>query len=947
MRCLRPAACLLLLAATLGCPAGPDLDAGSVRQRDIRAGETHAYTLTLRAGDYVAAVVEQAGADVVVRLSDPSGTPLLETDSPNGARGPEPVHWVAVAAGAYRLEVGCGPGSPTGRYTLRVEARREATPRDRERAAAARLFAEAEQLRRQGGKEPSRAALERYREAGERYQAAGEASWQAVAWGRVGWMYEKLADTASAVHWLERSRQGFRGSSGGEREAVTVLNRLGKEYRRLGRLGDALSAYEEALELTRTLADPAAEATCRNNLGLIHKLRGDTRRALDAYRQALALWEPLGEEAERINTLANLSTLYGWLGQWEKAHELLAEALQASRRSGNSRAEARILRPLAVAERRLGRPEDSLLTLKTYLTLPETSSSPEDEALGLKELARTYLALGELGKARRAGEAALLHFRETGSRKDEAEILSDLGRLSDETGDLEQARVFFAEARRGFQEAGVRSGEASALYGAALAERRRGEAAAARRLIEEALRIVESLRDRAEIRQLRSSYLAGKQDYYELYVDVLAELQSRHPSGGYGVLALEASERRRARTLLDALLDKPAREEEPPLLGAEEIRRQLDGRTHLLEISLGDRRSFLWWVTPAEVRCYELAGRGEIETLARELHGLLSHGRGRQGRGRREMVARELAELLLGPVAEHLTAQRLVFVTDEALSYVPFGALPIPDAHPASSRSPGAAMLTEHEIVYLPSLSVLKALRGQRAGRPLPTGSVAVLADPVFDPEDPRLGAGRPPAGTSGPRDAALERLLASRSEAKAVLSVVPPGSGLLALDFDATTKLVASGALADYRFVHFATHSRFEADRPESMELVLSLVDTTGRPIDGLLGARQIYHLHLPVEMVVLSACRSGLGREVRGEGLVGLAQSFLYAGSARVMSSLWKIDDDATAELMERFYRAVFEQGERPAAALRSAQLSMLGEERWRAPYYWAGFILQGEWR
>jgi len=256
-------------------------------------------------------------------------------------------------------------------------------------------------------------------------------------------------------------------------------------------------------------------------------------------------------------------------------------------------------------------------------------------------------------------------------------------------------------------------------------------------------------------------------------------------------------------------------------------------------------------------------------------------------------------------------------------------------------------MLTEHEIVYLPSLSVLKALRAQRVGRPPPTGSVAVLADPVFEAEDPRLGGGRPPAVASGTRSPALQRLLASRSEAQAVLSVVPPGSGLLALDFDATTELVASGALADYRFVHFATHSRLEADHPENMELVLSLVDADGRKVDGLLGARQIYRLRLPVEMVVLSACRSGLGREVRGEGLVGLAQSFLYAGSARVMSSLWQIDDDATAELMERFYRAIFERGERPAAALRSAQLSMLGEERWQAPYYWAGFVLQGEWR
>jgi CHAT domain-containing protein len=167
-------------------------------------------------------------------------------------------------------------------------------------------------------------------------------------------------------------------------------------------------------------------------------------------------------------------------------------------------------------------------------------------------------------------------------------------------------------------------------------------------------------------------------------------------------------------------------------------------------------------------------------------------------------------------------------------------------------------------------------------------------------------------------------------------------------MDFDANRERATDPRLGRYSIVHFATHGILDEEHPELSGLVLSLYDREGRfREEGFLSLGDIYGLSLPVDLVVLSACRTGLGKEVRGEGLIGLTRGFMYAGSPRVVASLWQVDDEATAELMRYFYLKMFKEGMSPAAALRAAQLSVAGQRRWSSPYYWAGFVLQGEWR
>lgn len=178
-------------------------------------------------------------------------------------------------------------------------------------------------------------------------------------------------------------------------------------------------------------------------------------------------------------------------------------------------------------------------------------------------------------------------------------------------------------------------------------------------------------------------------------------------------------------------------------------------------------------------------------------------------------------------------------------------------------------------------------------------------------------------------------------------MAVIPPGQGMLALDFDASRRMATSPALAKYHIVHFATHGILDNKHPELSGLVLSLVNKEGRPQDGFLKLQDIYNMRLPVDLVVLSGCETGVGEQVSGEGLMSLTRGFMYAGAIRVVASLWSVSDVATASLMADFYKAMERDGMRPAAALRIAQIHMWKQKQWNSPYYWAAFQIQGDWK
>jgi CHAT domain-containing protein len=299
--------------------------------------------------------------------------------------------------------------------------------------------------------------------------------------------------------------------------------------------------------------------------------------------------------------------------------------------------------------------------------------------------------------------------------------------------------------------------------------------------------------------------------------------------------------------------------------------------------------------------------------------------------------------MLLAPAAALIRNKRLLIVGDGILPWLPFAALTEPGTD-ESSGAPPALLVVNHEIVTAPSASVVGLLRKETLGRRPAAGAVLVLADPVFSAADPRVQPQKNPVrATLG--ESGFPRLRFSRDEADEIARVTPSRT-VEALDFAASRDTVERD-LERYRVVHFATHSVIDNRRPDLSGVVLSLVDRSGRQRNGYLRLYDIYNLRLAADLVVLSACQTALGQEVRGEGLMSLTRGFFYAGAPRVVATLWNIDDRSTVTMMKRFYELMMGRGEQPAAALRQAQLAMIAEKRWGAPYYWAAFTLQGEWR
>jgi CHAT domain-containing protein len=316
----------------------------------------------------------------------------------------------------------------------------------------------------------------------------------------------------------------------------------------------------------------------------------------------------------------------------------------------------------------------------------------------------------------------------------------------------------------------------------------------------------------------------------------------------------------------------------------------------------------------------------------------------------------DIGRLLFAGVAAGVTAERLIVVADGALQFVPFAAVPF--------RPGGEPLLTDHELVTLPSASAIATLRTPTPDRRAPDRTLALLADPVFQPDDtrltgrsrgvppPGLQTGRRPQGAFG-RSVAdtasgrLERLAYSGDEARRIASLVSPSDALVATGLDATRERAMSDDLGRYRFVHFATHALVNTRHPDLSGIALSTVGRDGAARDGFLRLPDIYNMRLSADVVILSACQTALGRDVRGEGLVGLTRGFLHAGARGVVSTLWEVRDRQTSELMARFYRGMLHDGLKPVAALRAAQLAMMRDPASSAPFYWAGFVLQGDWR
>lgn len=802
--------------------------------------------------------------------------------------------------------------------------------------------------------------------------------------------YSGAFETSEGVY--SQARSLFADSGNREREIWALLH-LG--YARFERdPKEASNLAQQALQIWFSLHNQQGVAQARQALGFFAASQGQFETAQCNSAEALKVFHEFADRESEGAVLNNMGKLSREIGEPETSLKYYRRARLSFAAVHDHLGEADAITGIAAAFSAMGEYQRLSLLYQDKLRVAEEARNNTFIASAMADMANLHERNHEFAKAEELYRHSAAIYQSNHHWRGESNALLGLAHLQ-----IEQHRdteaISTLEAARVLKETN-RDQESLAKIGFELAYvyRRMGHIEDALAAIQPTITIIESQRLQIANFDSRAAYFAAVHRYYSLYIQVLMGLHKLHPEQGFAQRAFEASERSKVRSLLDLLtvsiqnspcdelLKKPINAEPFPgnssqagnviaassaVLNLQQIQAEIRDDDIILEYALGDESSYLWTVDRNQIVSRELPASTELGELVKSFLRslmLLQQGKdeptsdyaNRIGKAHQAYNAHasQLARILIGQLS--LPAEkRLLIVPDAFLQSIPFSALPLPEIGKVN-----AVLLNHHEIVVLPSVSALGALRKVAGTRLPPTAGVAVLADPVFEPlqKEAPVHADNLARQRSLNRSAGLSRALrdvqgsdyipplpGSREEAFSIKKIF--GRNVhLALGYDANRKSVLNGLVSSYRVVHFATHGIIDTRNPEMSGLVLSLFNQRGKAQDGYLRLGDIYKLKLSADLVVLSSCESALGKELESEGIIGLPRGFLYAGAKRVISSLWKVDDQATKELMTLFYTGLH-AGKNPAAALRSAQSTLANDPHWKSPYYWAAFILQGEYK
>ncbi len=1017
------------------------LQQGIMVEKAFTGKEPHSYEVNLQSNQFLFLVVGQQGVDLTVKFLSPKKELLIESDSPNGARGPEVILFLSKEAGTYQLEVNSSEQETSGTYTIYIKELREPIESDKKLLAAYHTFMEADHLSLEQDSKSTEKAIEKHVEAIELYSSLGFNYWVAYSYDLIGTCYLNLGNSKEPLDYHKKALETWKQISDKEKifdpldykaGQVIALTNVGNALDKLGKKWESLEYQNQSLPLWREVGDKAGEAASLNNIGNIYRDLGAYEKAIETSEKALSLFEEANDLDGKIDSLNNLGYAHYNLGDKDKTLLYYKESLSKSIEANNKTAEADSLNNIGYVLYSLNDFQSALKNFKKAIEIRERTALESGKAPILVNIGLVYNGLGEPEKAIQYAEQALKLSETLNNKYIEKSVFFALALFNRDLGKFEQAIT----------------------------------------QIKKSIDIIELSRKEIESNQIRLSFSASVRNIYELYIDLLMELDKKNPLLGYKTKALEAFEQARARSFLELLkqprnqiekkVDPKLKEQEkqiekelnnktaellqlrkslevqkqintldkeievlkekleqieikikrnnfyyknitqPKTLTLREIQKNLlDKNTLLLEYLPGEKQSYLWAITSNSISSYVLPKKSEIEINAKKLIFLLNNPNPKRNNIKAANIssnstskteslstkesqelywelATSFSQTLLEPISHLLVDKnRLVIVCEGSLEYIPFAALPIPKSLENNNNQP-AKLIDKYEIINEPSASALALLRKENPN-PKPTSkTLAVFADAVFDKKDSRIATTKttPDLSNLGTNlsqsnnsiqssnfitqiqrsakdmglkrgDAPLERLSFSKDEANAIVSFLPENNYKLALGFDANKEIATSADMAFYRIIHFSSHGVFDSLHPELSFIALSLFDKDGKNQDGFLKLNDIYNLNLCADLVVLSACQTGLGKEIKGEGIVGLTRGFMCAGASRVVASLWSVDDRATTELMKLFYSKMLKEKLSPSAALSSAQRELSQNPKWQHPYYWAAFQLQGEWQ
>ena len=767
--------------------------------------------------------------------------------------------------------------------------------------------------------------------------------------------------------------------------AESLINLGFIEYRK-GAWQASLSFYIQAQQL---IVDEAAEPYMMGQMkaGLAEAFMesGVPSTGLDRYREALEYYRQMKSPGRLTSMEWGIGTAHYYLGNYSEALGILkttrAEAVDSKR-------------PMlaALCDEFTGRSyyelHDYPAALRHYQAALDgftTSGNPMEAARTVALMGQVYQEQGNVQSARTHYLRALASFQKLSDQVNESATLYALGSLELEQNSVDAAEEHLKQSIKLTEE--MRrvsvSADLTAAFSARIHDRyekyidcmmRKYQSSQSQDVMRVAFQTSELSRARSLGELLHATQanlfpgldpqIAAQEKRLRGYLNDNANAKIRLLSGKFPPAELKAleSEYQQLKAEHDRLIqDIRGRSQsyeqviQPTAWDLRKIQDRVitDDQTVLLEFMLGSEKSYLWAVTRSGIKSYELPNQETIDPLARRVHKLLSSPPLNNSENELSTAIQDLARMILLPASEHLNKQRIIVVPDGVLNYIPFQILPSPSSN--------KLLVDDAEIINAPSASIFGELQEEAMNRQPAANLVAAFGDPIFAADYQPNGAQKNDQviATAQLRSAlrdnnlnketfdplAVTRLFYAKHELDS-LGEVAGNKALILREYDATRDRFLQTDLTQFAILHLVTHGYFNPKHPQNSGFVLSDIDRDQKYMPGFVGLREIYELRAPVFLVVLSACQTALGENVRGEGVIGMTRGFMHAGASSVVASLWEVDDNATAELMKLFYRNMLERGMKTGEALRAAQNTIRQRPEWRSPHYWAAFTLQGEY-
>lgn len=846
------------------------------------------------------------------------------------------------------------------------------------------------------------ASLEYDRKALDLAREIGNKKSEGIALGNVGVYYANTGNIPEATK-LFLEKLAVMKELDDQAQQVGTLSNLGALNDWQGNVPEALKRYGEALRILEKLDDPPQKALIMGNMGAAFEKLSDYPKALDHYHQALKIFEDLKDKGDTAWMLGNIGVIATKLGNDAEALGYFEKALAILQEVGNKKYEGWALGMIGVIYKGLGQPEKSIQFLERALAIAREIGDKRLEFDHLANLGSHYREAGEYVKSAEALGQALKIAEQIGNKVSIAEAHLMLGILFRDRKDYDRSIAEYEGALELGREIGVPRTIWNSEWGLAVSYQKKGEVGEAVRHYRSALESVESVRGKLTTQEQKSGFLGETINIYEGLINLLFRLRDQEPSPEYVAESYHLAERAKARAflellaetkvdlasaisgelegqekehegrltaiqdkLLDPRLDTRGREvlykelqgvESQYLEFIRELRqklpgyaalvypepcslseiqsRVLDGKTYLVEFFLGEDNAFLWVVSKDKVlRGLSFPREHEVFKRIRDYQTQIAQ---------RKInfdfrLGKEIFDVLMKEALRDVPASaRLIIVPDGPLLRFPFEAL-VTDIQGGAPKY----LLEDYTISYAPSASVLAELMDRKRSEPAAQVDLLALGNPIIDVEGStdrqlleqlRGGARLEPLPFAEDEVSSIGRLYQQNGK-----------SAELYVRDKALEDVVKSDANGKFKILHFATHGFVDDRIPALSGLLLA---SSGGPDgeDGYLRLNEIFHLRLNADLAVLSACETALGKEVKGEGMVGLTRAFFYAGARSVIASLWMVNDQSTSLLMEDLH-AQYIKGADASTALRRAKLGLLRgrDSRFRHPFFWAPFVLMG---